>query len=107
MLLMGKCGAPYKVSVLDASLRRSIATWIKFGKELVKAKTPLTCEEWGEQVNRMMAVIRSGKVVGVEGSYRGVWTVRRNLICRMRRDSIKRLDIGDMTAPTKSGRSCK
>ena len=98
ILLMGKCGATYKVSGLDASLRRSIATWIEFGKELVKAKTPHTCEEWGEEVNRMMAFLRSGKVVGMEGSYRGVWTIRSYLICRMRRDCIRRLDIGDMTA---------
>jgi hypothetical protein len=34
-------------------------------KALLRAKTPHTCEEWGEEVNRLMAVVREGKVVGM------------------------------------------
>jgi hypothetical protein len=96
MVLMGKSRAAYTVSSLDEGLRRNISTWVELGKALAKAKTPHTCEEWGEEVNRLMAVMQAGKVVGMDGGYRGVWTIRSCLICRMRQDNIKRLKIGDV-----------
>ena len=84
------------VSSPDISERRSILTWVEFGRALVRAKTPHTCEERCEEINRSMQVVQTGKVLCMDGNYRGVWTIRSYLICRMRRDSIKRLDIGDM-----------
>ena len=84
------------VSSPDISERRSILTRVEFGRALVRAKTPHTCEERCEEINRLMQVVQTGNVVCMDGNYRGVWTIRSYLICRMRRDSIKRLDIGDM-----------
>ena len=76
--------------------RRSISTWVEFGRTLVRAKTPHTSDERCEELNRFMQVVQTGTAVCMDGNDRGVWTIRSYLFRRMRRDSIKRLDIDDM-----------
>ena len=80
----------------NAALRHNISTWISFGNELWKAQTPQTCEDWGKEVHHLWDVTR-GRVVGMSGSYRALGVIRCYLIYRMRRDSIKRLELGDIS----------
>ena len=62
----------------------------------MRAKTLHLYEERCEEINRLTQVVHTGTVVCVDGNYRGVRTIRSYLMCRMRRDSIEHLDIGDM-----------